>query len=165
MEEAIDVEKEQVTWPGPQSPVARPVGPTQLFSSSSHQPQELVDPLLSYVENQSEGLESIIHSTGSPETQHVPDEDMAGREGSLYVSEQDQLFLWGCAWLALVCPRMTIRGSKQGKEAVTNFLATVAGSLRILNIKTVLLISTEECWLSGSHDLPRTLYPFSAVQF
>lgn len=75
------------------------------------------------------------------------------------MSEQGQLFLPGCAWLMLVCPTMTIRGSKQGKEAVTNFLATVAGSLRTLNIKMLLLISTEECWLSGSDDLSRTL-PF-----
>lgn len=58
---------------------------------------------------------------------------------------------------------MTIRGSKQGKEAVTNFLATVAGSLRTLNIKTLLLFSTEECWLSGSDDLLGTL-PFSCSE-
>lgn len=75
------------------------------------------------------------------------------------MSAQGQLFLHGCVSLVLVCPRMTIRGSKQGKEAVTNFLATVAGSLRTLNMKMLLLISTEECWPSGSDDLPATL-PF-----
>lgn len=56
------------------------------------------------------------------------------------MSEEGQLFSWGCAWSALVCPRMTLRGGKHGKEAVTNFLATAAGSLRPLNIKTLLLI-------------------------
>lgn len=74
MEETSEVEKEQVTWPGPRSPAAHLVVPTQLsFSTSFHPsfppPEELVGPLLSCGESYNGGLESIVHNTGSPKTQ------------------------------------------------------------------------------------------------
>lgn len=84
-------------------------------------------------------------------------------EKPLYVSEQGQLF-WDCAWLGLRWPSTTVRGRRRGKEAVSNFLATVAGSLRTLNIKTLLLIRAEECWPSGSDNLSTALYPCSALK-
>lgn len=64
-----------------------------------------------------------------------------------------------------VYPRVTIKHNKQGEGAVTNSLATAAGSLRTLHAKALLVIRTEECWPNESDDLPLALDPFSAVMF
>ena len=95
--------------------------------------------------------------------ENVPAEDTGvEKDASSHVWTRSAL--WGCAQLALVHPRTTVR-QQPGPEAVTGFLAKVAGSLRTLNVETLLLIRTEECWLTGSDDLPRALYPFSSVEF
>ena len=71
----------------------------------------------------------------------------------------------GMCAVSTVYPGITTRNNKQGKAAVTNTLATLAGSLGTLNMKTLLLIRTEECWPNGNGGLSGALFSFSAVKF
>lgn len=83
------------------------------------------------------------------------------KDASLHVWTRSTL--WGCEQLALLYPRTTVR--RPTRTRVSNWIFGEGCRVTEDTVETLLLFRTEECWLTGSDDLPKARYPFSSVEF